>query len=238
MTSIMGRMKTNYEQPYSYVLPYRMPVIIRLDGKSFHTWTKGLDRPFDKSLIECLDAAAINLCRELDTVQLAYLQSDEINLLLHPYKKLVSKPVYANKIQKLCSITASIFTAHFNYLWFQYAKCNGYEQRLAYFDSRCFVLPEAEVCNYFIARQQDWTRNSIQLLARSLYSHKELENKKCNELQELCFIKGVNWNDLETHLKRGRCVVKQGEGWTLDNKIPEFTKDRTYIEKHLEVEPE
>lgn len=237
MTSIMSRMKTNYEQPYSYILPYRMPIIIRLDGKSFHTWTRGLPKPFDQSLIDCLNTTTIALCKKLDTVQLAYLQSDEISLLLHPYKKLVSEPVYANKIQKLVSITASIFTAHFNHNWVNFFGLNS-SPDLAYFDSRCFVLPEAEVCNYFIARQQDWTRNSIQLLARSLYSHKQLENKKCNELQELCFMKGINWNDLATRLKRGRCVVKQGEGWTVDNEIPEFTKDRAYVEKYLEVEPE
>lgn len=230
----MSRMKNNYEHPYNYVLPHRLPVIIRLDGKAFHTWCKGLDKPFDQSLIECLNTSTLNLCEQLDTVQLAYLQSDEISLLLHPYKKLNSEPVYGNKIQKLASITASIFTAHFNYLWNIQTEYKSVH-KLAYFDSRCFVLPEAEVVNYFIARQQDWTRNSIQLLARSLYSHKELENKNCNELQELCFKKGKNWNDLPSYLKRGRCVIKT-KGWVIDHDIPQFTEDRFYIEKYLKTD--
>lgn len=232
MTSIMFRMKNNYEYPYNYTLPYRLPVIIRLDGKAFHTFCKNRKKPFDHILIECLNEAAESLCSSFSTVQMAYLQSDEVSLLLHPYKNLVSEPMFANKIQKLCSVSSSIFTAHFNTAWQQY----NLQAKLAYFDSRCFVLPESEVCNYFIARQQDWHRNSLQLLARSLYSHKELDKKNSSELHEMCFAKGENWNDLDTSLKRGRCIIKVNNYWTVDNEIPDFTKDRNYIEKHLVTE--
>lgn len=232
MSSIMNRMKLNYEEAYNYYLPYRLPIIIRLDGKSFHTFCKNLYRPFDFDLIYTLNYAARMLCSQLQTVQLAYLQSDEISLLLHPYKNLVSEPAYANKIQKLTSISSSIFTANFNYRWREVYE----EPKLAYFDSRCFVLPESEVCNYFIARQQDWNRNSVQLLARSLYSQKELHKKNISQLHELCFAKGKNWNNLDTFLRRGRTIIKVNDEWVVDNEIPDFTKDRHYIEKYLVTE--
>lgn len=123
------------------------------------------------------------------------------------------------------------------------------EIRPAYFDSRAFGLPEWDVCNYMLWRQQDWTRNSVQMLARSMYSDKECFKKNNAALQEMCFQKGKNWNDLPTVLKRGRCVVKEsyevttptGEAsqrsrWVVDSEIPIFSENREYIEKYLERE--
>jgi hypothetical protein len=133
----------------------------------------------------------------------------------------------------------------------------------AAFDARVFPLPEFEVCNYFIWRQQDWTRNSVQMMARSLFSHKECHKKNNSQLQEMIHQAGKNWNDLDIHLKRGQCIVKEtyevdpgatyqldpGESipkgfikpgetvtrsrWAVDNNIPIFTQDRDYIDKHL-----
>jgi tRNA(His) 5'-end guanylyltransferase len=118
-------------------------------------------------------------------------------------------------------------------------------QKIAHFDCRAFVLPENELCNYFIWRQQDATRNSIQMLAQSLYSQKELNGKNTSELQEMTFQKGKNWNDVETKFKRGSCVYKiqdpENVGRTkmyIDNEIPIFTQDRDFINKWLAVEQE
>jgi tRNA(His) 5'-end guanylyltransferase len=108
--------------------------------------------------------------------------------------------------------------------------CWDYEP--AYFDSRAFILPENEVCNYFLWRQQDCTRNSIQMVAQSMYSHKELHEKNSAELQEMTFQKGINWNDYEPYWKRGRVITHEG----VDRGIPIFTEDRKYIEKFLEIE--
>jgi tRNA(His) 5'-end guanylyltransferase len=207
--SIGGRMKQCYENVFKYRLPKRMPVIIRLDGRAFHTLTKRVEKPFDKVFIDLMDATAKYLCENIDGCQLAYIQSDEISLFLHNYKKLNTRAWFDNEIQKMCSISASLASIKFNHLRNYNCLNQGelYHLSLVQFDSRCFVLPEAEVANYFIWRQKDWERNSIQMLAQSLYSHKELHKKNNAELQEMCFQKGKNWNDLNTSLKRGRCCV-------------------------------
>ena len=122
-----------------------------------------------------------------------------------------------------------------------------YERKInsAMFDSRVFTLPKEEVNNYFIQRQQDASRNSVQMVGQANFSHKELKNKSGNEIQELLFSqKNINWDKLPIYEKRGTCIVKEEfllEGcsnvkrkrWVVDKEIPVFTKDRNYIEKYL-----
>jgi tRNA(His) 5'-end guanylyltransferase len=239
--SLGGRMKEYYEGVYKIKLPLRMPVIIRLDGKAFHTLTSSFQKPFDETLIYWMNETAKYLCENIQGAQVAYVQSDEISILVHGYKKFNTQPWFSNEIQKMVSISAGIASALFSQL----------SHRIAVFDSRVFVIPPEEVCNYFIWRQKDWERNSIQMLAQSLYSHKELHKKDTKEMQEMCFQKGRNWNDLSIPLKRGRCAVNvesiidfPGIGtvprrsWQIDNEIPIFTQDRDYIDKFLDVEEE
>jgi tRNA(His) 5'-end guanylyltransferase len=225
-TSIGDRMKGNYENSFKTFLPKRMPVIIRLDGKAFHTFTRGMKKPFDENLIDAMNKTAIYLCENIQNAQIAYVQSDEISILLNNYKRLNTQSWFGNELQKIVSVSAGMASSYFSLEF----------GRLAAFDSRAFVLPESEVCNYFIWRQQDWERNSIQLLAQSLYSSKELHKKKCSDLQEMCFQKGQNWNNLNTNLKRGRCTIKYEGGWITDNVIPIFKKERDYIENLLKIE--
>ena len=106
------------------------------------------------------------------------------------------------------------------------------------FDSRVFNVPLHEVVNNLIWRQQDAERNSIQGLAQSLFSHREIEGLSCNELQDKMFTeKGVNWNDLPVHLKRGSCVIKDDKGeWVVDKEVPRFTENRDYV--YSLVDPE
>ncbi len=250
--NLSNRMKQCYENVFKYKLPERMPVIIRLDGRAFHSLTAKAEKPFDNGFITLMNNTAMYLCKEIQNVQLAYVQSDEISLLLHNYKQLNTQSWFNNEIQKICSISAGLASSSFSLMYYSILKTEKYGSlpKPIQFDSRCFVLPEAEVCNYFIFRQKDWERNSIQMLAQSLYSHKELHKKNNSELQEMCFQKGKNWNDLDVSLKRGRCVVykkrefeiKKGEfifsGWEIDENVPIFTQDRNYIEKYLEVEEE
>lgn len=222
------RMKA-YEKVQSHVLSPRTPIIIRVDGKAFHTFTRGLEA-FDPSLMAMMDKAATEICKQVSGAQIAYVQSDEISILLHYYKRFNSQPYFNNELQKICSVTASIAAATAT---MESASVFG-KVKPAVFDSRVFTLPEDEVCNYFLWRQQDWTRNSVQMLARSMFSHKECNNKNNSELQEMCFVKGKNWNDLPTSHKRGRCVVHtEGMGWHLDQEIPVFSQDRDYINKLL-----
>lgn len=224
-TSLGDRMKV-YEKAGRTMLPRRMPVILRIDGKAFHSFAAHFVKPFDEGLIRAMDEAAIELCQEIQGAQFAFVQSDEISILVHNYKRLNTEAWFDNQTQKMASVAAAIAAASVSL---------RYERR-AHFDARAFVLPEAEVCNYFIWRQQDWTRNSIQMCARSLYSHKQCDGKVQSEMQEMCFQAGLNWNDLPVRLRRGRCIVRAERGWHVDNEPPIFTQDREYVERHLAVE--
>lgn len=260
--SLGDRMKS-YENAYRITLPIRMPVVIRVDGKAFHSYTKKCKRPVDKGLVECMDETAKYLCKNIQGCQIAYVQSDEISLMLNNYKILDTQSWFDNTLQKMASVSAAmasaIFTAESWRVWgFESAPADPCEAdckfpiiKPAMFDSRVFVLPKEEVCNYFIWRQQDATRNSVQMLARSLYSHKECVDKNNAELQEMCFQKGINWNNCPTPQKRGRCIVKvkafktgknpktgeeftaERSEWVVDNTIPIFSDDREYIDQYV-----
>jgi tRNA(His) 5'-end guanylyltransferase len=126
------------------------------------------------------------------------------------------------------SVSASVASVTFNAYGGQIGLRNGY------FDSRVFSIPEREVVNYFIWRQQDATRNSIQMVAQNLYSHKQLLNKNTEEQQEMIFQKGVNWNDYSIYWKRGRIIIKD----YIDAEIPIFSRNRECIEKFMVIEEE
>lgn len=242
--SLGDRMKS-FEDAYRTYMPIRMPVILRVDGKAFHSYTKGCKRPIDDNLINCMNETAKYLCSNIQGCQLAYVQSDEISLLLVNYKSINSGSWFDNNLQKMSSISASMASAKFTSI----SDTIFGKTKIATFDSRAFILPKEEVCNYFIWRQQDATRNSVQMLARTLYSHKECNNKNNSELQEMCFQKGNNWNDCPISQKRGRCVIKtkifkssinprtnvsvlsERSEWVVNNEIPIFSNDRKYIDE-------
>lgn len=237
--ALAERMK-GYEKVWDFKLPRRMPVIIRLDGKNFHTFTKDLTKPFDQAFMNDMMCCGEYLCQNVQNTVFAYTQSDEISLLLHNYKTLSSEPYLGNEILKLVSITAGMASAFMS--GHSISAIAGRDiktdSKLAVFDSRAFVLPESEVANYFIWRQQDATRNSIQMVAQSLYSHNELQGKNNSELQEMIFQKGINWNNIAPARKRGYAVIQNiGKiGWYLDWEVPIFTDNRGYIESLLGVE--
>jgi tRNA(His) guanylyltransferase len=204
------RIKSNYEDRTRIFLPRRSHTIIRIDGKAFHTYTRGLSRPFDDGFIEDMDTTAAYLCKNIQGAKFAFVQSDEISILLTDYDKITTDAWFDNNVQKMASVSASMATVAFNK-----ARLNRHYHldepmiKWAEFDSRVFQIPEwAEVENYFIWRQQDCVRNSIQSVAQSLYSHKELNGKNTNEMQEMIFQKGINWNDYDPKYKRGRAIVK------------------------------
>lgn len=207
--SLGDRMKKQYESRTKVKLMRRCPTIIRLDGKAFHTYTRGLNKPFDITLMDHMYLTAQYLCENIMGVKCAYVQSDEISLLLTDYRTTTTEAWFDYNIQKMCSVSASYATAKFNQLrWLVYGD-SQFPPKLAQFDSRVFQIADhEEVVNYFIWRQKDAERNSLQSLAQSLYSHKELHGKKSNDLQELCFQKGQNWNNLSSYKKRGTFVRK------------------------------
>jgi tRNA(His) guanylyltransferase len=217
------RMKQHYENRTRYFLPRRTYCIIRVDGKSFHSYTRGLSRPFDTGLMEDMDKTAIALCAEITGSAFAYVQSDEISLLLTDFDSPGTEAWFDGNLQKTASVSASIATAAFNRarlerrLKEQWARDGegGIGPEIlrefpeAHFDSRVFTIPDpTEVENYFIWRMQDSTRNSISMAAQSVYSHHELEGKSSDRLQEMLWQRGINWNDYPEGCKRGRVVVK------------------------------
>ena len=219
------RMKTFYEQIPKYKLMRRTPVIIRIDGKAFHTFTKSFQKPFDHVLMKSMQDTMKYLCENIQGCVLGYTQSDEISLLLIDYKRFNSSAWFDNEIQKICSISASMATLSFNKAFNknsdEYCETwnveHGYIEALlsaytkgAMFDSRCFNIPKEEVTNYFYWRQQDATRNSIEMVGQAHFSHKELYKKTCNMIQDMLHEqKGINWNDFSVPEKRGSCCIKE-----------------------------
>lgn len=227
------RMKAFYEDRTRYLLPRRTFTIIRLDGKAFHSYTKGLVKPFDDQLMSDMDEATKFLCESIQGTKLAYVQSDEISVILTDFEKIDTDAWFDGNIQKIVSVSASLFTAKFNELR---------PGKLAFFDSRTFTIPyQTEVENYLIWRQQDASRNSISSVAQSLYSHKELIGINSNQLQEMIFKKGINWNDYGSRYKRGRLISKEifdkngtmRSKWTVNNHIPVFTKDKNFLKDYF-----
>ena len=236
-TAFDDRMKC-YENAYRTYLPKRLPVLIRIDGKAFHTYTKGMDKPFDSSLFRAMSETCKYLAKNIMGCKLAYTQSDEISLLLTNDSKLTTEAWFNNNLQKIVSISASLATAKFNELMREVAP----EKPLALFDARAWVVPKDEVCNYFLWRQQDATKNSILTVSQSQFSQKQLQNLNTNQLQDKLFLeKGINWNDLPTWQKRGVCIVKQSfekngalrSKWEVDYDTPIFSQDRQYIEQYV-----
>ena len=266
------RMKTFYEQIPKTKLMRRCPVAIRIDGKAFHTFTRGFQKPFDEVLIKSMQETMKYLCENVQGCVLGYTQSDEITLILVDYKKLTSSAWFDYEVQKICSIAASMATMAFNkffrdnvcdYLYENYddqyladyiKTLQNAVDKGAMFDARCFNIPKEEVTNLVYWRQLDASRNSIQMIGQANFSHKELQNKSCNDIQDMLMIqKGINWNDLPTYQKRGSCCVRnkiviESDGvtataqlrdtsrseneWIIDTDIPIFKGEgREYIDR-------
>lgn len=264
--SLGDRMKENYENRAKTYLVRRMPVIIRLDGKAFHTFTRHFKKPYDEIFHNTMNATMKYLCENIQGCKIGYTQSDEITLLLTDYDTLTTDAWFGYGVQKMCSVAASMATLAFNkafdyelvtYRWNwscgltpQNVEIQNAHRKYvdslttalkkgAMFDARCFNIPKEEVTNCFIWRQQDATRNAIQMLGQCYFSEKELHKKSCNDIQDMLMTKkGINFNDMPTEFKRGICCIKNDEGWTLDKGIPIFTQDRNYIERFVNVEEE
>ena len=230
------RMKTYYEGIPKTKLMRRTPVAIRLDGKAFHTFTRGFQRPFDEVLVKTMQDTMKYLCENIQGCVLGYTQSDEITLILCDYQKLNTAAWFDYEVQKMCSIAASMATFEFNRRfesnfcdwsrdndlrvsdeYFAYTEENqkledayvDAVQRGAMFDARVFNIPKEEVTNLIYWRQLDATRNSIQMVGQANFSHNELQHKSCNMIQDMLHEqRDINWNDFPTHLKRGSCCVK------------------------------
>ena len=278
--SIGTRMR-GYEHVTRTHLPHRIPAIIRVDGKAFHSFTKGLRKPFDDFFRNIMQLTMQYMCENVQGCVFGYTQSDEISLLLTDYETIATDAWFDYTIQKMCSVAASMATLAFNKFWAEEFQAqiehwdreddgtmdeemekwvweylvNTIQPKLftAMFDARVFSIPKDEVCNYFIWRQQDATRNSIETVGQTYFSQKDLNGRSQNEIQEILWQQhSINWNTYPIAYKRGVCcskvlretpmenprnpgkeIVVARRKWVIDREPPIFTQDREYVEKKI-----
>jgi tRNA(His) 5'-end guanylyltransferase len=242
-TSLGDRMK-GYENINRNHLISRMPVILRLDGKAFHTFTKGFDKPYDKIMAKSMESTMRYLCENIQGCVLGYTQSDEITLVLVDYQTFDTTSWFDNNIQKMVSVAASMATLEFNRVFGRLTNgFGGYVHEKAVnkgacFDCRAFNVPKEEVTNCVLWRERDAIRNSIQALGQAHFSHKELHGKSAEDIITMVKEKtGILWNNLPIEQQRGFCCIKDEDGhWVIDRSIPVFKgDDREYIEKLINV---
>lgn len=279
------RMKENYEKRARTYLTRRTPVAIRLDGKAFHTFTRGFQKPFDEVFVATMQNTMKYLCENIQGAVFGYCQSDEITIILQDYATFTTDAWFDYQVQKICSVAASMATMAFNktftseiekaqmvYHYGMVPQCVEYQEETtnyfktllaaadkgAMFDARCFNIPKEEVCNLIYWRQLDATRNSIQMVGQANFSHAELQDKSCNDTQDMLMIqKGINWNNYPTHLKRGSACIKEeyyaGEiipgcedcpmdpayirtRWIIDTEMPILKgENRNYVDKLIYI---
>lgn len=275
-SDLANRMK-EYEKRNQYYLQKRTPVAIRVDGRSFHTFTKGFQRPFDEILMTTMQETAKYMCENIQGAKFAYVQSDEITIILVDYDTLKTNCWFNYRTDKLCSISASMATMAFNksfaknvsekileYHSSLVPQCVEMQQEMekyfdilqaaankgAMFDARCFNIPKEEVTNLVYWRQLDAARNSVQMVGQANFSHAELQNKTCSNIQDMLMLqKGINWNDFPIDCKRGAACIKTGvmvcgaslddvlhDEWVIDKKMPMLKgEDRQYLDKLVYV---
>lgn len=206
MSDSLGDRIKKYEGVYKRHLTSKMPVIVRLDGKAFHTYTKGFNRPFDHRIIDGMVYAAKKVAENMQGFKLGYIQSDEASFLITDYYDVNTQGWFNYNHDKIVSISASLMTIHFN----RYMHSRALYDKIALFDSRAFNVPREDVVNCFLWRCQDWKRNSLQMYARSVFSHKELHKKNASDMHEMLYSEGKNWaTDLMDVEKNGTFLVKE-----------------------------
>ena len=238
-TDELGKRMKLYEMSDSHKLVKKLPVIIRVDGRAFHTFTRKLNKPFDDLLIDAMEYTLQYLCKNVAGCVLGYMQSDEISLLVQDYKNEETQAWFEYRTNKLCSIVASMATFAFNRAFANYTAdfydyCATSEQLFeenkdridvlleccdkgAMFDARAFTLPFEEVTNYFYWRQADAMRNSIEMAGHANFSAKELHKVDTNGIKRMLLEKAIDYDKLTIPKQRGICCIK--------TKIPSFAPD-------------
>lgn len=239
-SDLANRMK-DYEKRNQYYLQKRTPIAIRVDGRSFHTFTKGFERSFDKVFMKSMQETAKYMCENIGNAKFAYVQSDEITIILVDYDTLETDCWFNYRTDKLCSISASMATIAFNKFFeknindwiskntpsFHEVWHNPEDEKLyhaylnaskkgAMFDARCFNIPKEEVTNLIYWRQLDAMRNSIQMVGQAHFSPAKLKDKTCNDIQDMLMTQcGINWNTFTIPCKRGAACIKAEEKETI-----------------------
>lgn len=165
------------EAEWELRVPNDQYVVLRLDGRSFHRYTRGLERPYDLQFMSDMDATAVALCREIAGARCAYVQSDEISLLITAFTDGATNAMidescdlmFGGRVQKLVSISAAIASATFN------ARRSHLTDTFGLFDSRVLTLETVDdVHAYFEHRQFDCQKNAVTMSASTVATHHEL----------------------------------------------------------------
>lgn len=229
MSQSLGDRMKQYEKANSTSLTRRVPVIIRVDGRAFHTFTRGLQKPFDTGLIRSMVNAAHGLADHIDGCVLAYVQSDEASFLLTDFARVETEAWFAYDLQKVVSLASSGMTARFLQQWSEPNRTPP----LVEFDARAFSLPREEVANYFLWRAKDWHRNSVQMYAQAYFSPKQLHGKKLTDIHEMLHGIGRNWaTDTQPYERNGMFIMaKSGERH--DDVLPNFSSVSKIVDDSL-----
>lgn len=249
------RMKKFYEGVPKTKLMRRVPVAIRIDGKAFHTFTRGFQKPFDSILMTSMQETMKYLCENIQGCVFGYTQSDEITLILIDYQKFTSSAWFDYEVQKVCSIAASMATMAFNKFFTK--NVNYFEmthehddtineycttlvnatEKGAMFDARCFNIPKEEVANLVYWRQLDAMRNSVQMVAQANFPHKELQGLNQEALKgKLHLEKNIIWDNYPIYKQRGTAVYKSTSGeWIVDKCMPILKENWDYIRNLINV---
>lgn len=241
----LGKRMKAYENESNMKLVKKLPVIIRVDGRAFHTFARKLEKPFDDLLIESMQETMRYLCKHVAGCVLGYCQSDEISLLVQDYKNEETQAWFEYRVNKLCSVTASMATFAFNRAFENrvadfynnwsvgdyredFAKDNARLDILAdccekgaLFDARAFTLPFNEVTNYFYWREADAMRNSVEMVGHANFSAKQLHKINNDGIKKMLLEKGIDYDKIPTYKQRGTCCIK--------TKMPSFSQDNKPI---------
>lgn len=189
------------------LMPF-LPALVRLDGRKFHNFTRGLARPYDERLSRVMIETAKYLVEETHA-SIAYTQSDEISLLF-PNVNADAQMMYDGRVQKITSVFAAMATAKFNRLIADAIPEKSH--LLPVFDARAWDVSNLDLAaEHFIWREADATKNSLSMAAQSVYSHKELQKVGTAQQHDMLHAKGINWNNYPAFFKRGTYVRRESQ---------------------------
>lgn len=242
--SLGDRMK-EYENVTNTNLIHRMPIMVRCDGRAFHSFCSGMNKPYDDIFIELMDTLTKYLLVSVPDCEIAYVESDEITLCLFPYKTYATTPFFDGRVQKLCSTLAAMATWKFNQILLEWSKGDDaskktfaevYSSKVAMFDCRVWNLPREEVLNCLLWRQQDSKRNAILTAGQTWIGKKKIHALKTTEVIDKLKEIGIDyWEAIPKYYHYGRTFIHNSDktNWIFDN-----LEDRAELSKLVNIDEE
>lgn len=201
------------------------PILARLDGRSFHQFTRGLTRPFDPGLSALLIDVATYLVEETHAV-VGYAQSDEITLAWDFAADASTEILFGGRFQKLASVLAGMASARFCLRLPAHMPAEvGRLARTPHFDCRIWqVANRTAAADVFRWREADATKNSVTMAALAEFSHADILNKSSREKRAMLASRGVIWSEFPRHFRCGTYLRRRAREVPLDEatraKIP------------------